>query len=777
MELTLGYKERMTCKLKGNIFVKIVGYIVLFLIFYSLNCVKLPLLNNVSFTYCLLFALLFCKYNMYIISPIFLISALLWSISPSSIIISLNVCFVCILIYFFYSKFKNKNINKYLIYLYALLSQIAYVVLNIGDIKATLLVVVSLLISLGFLYCCISFCQSTLVRGFNFRLNLDEKICGSVILIILSAGISNIYLGQIEAIKIFAVLSILLFSYLFNSNATLLIGTLMGVGYSISVGNPIYISVFTAYSLISLAFKSNLKFLSCIGILGVEILLNLYFDNFLVFNVYGALSVVIGSIIFLILPLKILKVLSDMLGGFDNKVGIRNVVNRSKEKIVRRMMEISEVFSEMDRVFKNSIKGNLSLSEAKQMVANECANKVCRECSEKNKCLRLDGKFTTEVFDDLIAIGFEKGKVGLLDVPQYLIGKCGRVNYLINNINQLLASYKNYVSLINNMDASKVLIGEQLGGVSGLIKQLAKEINLNISFDIATENRIVEELSYKNIICLEAIVYEISAYKKCVTLIIKNDTINEKQLEKIVSKTVATKMQVTSIDDANISGASVVTMNNRVLYDVVFGSATISKNGVLKNGDSHSLIKIDDSKYMLALCDGMGSGDKAHAISETTITLIENFYKAGFDNEIILSSVNKLLCINNEEDFSSVDMCVLNLNEKTADFIKLGSPSSFLKRKNEVIEISSSGLPIGVLEEMRPHITKTMINDFDIIILMSDGIYDLFDKQSIIPYLNNIDSINPQLICNEIMENAKKLCDNNFKDDMTVIALRVYPVE
>jgi hypothetical protein len=64
----------------------------------------------------------------------------------------------------------------------------------------------------------------------------------------------------------------------------------------------------------------------------------------------------------------------------------------------------------------------------------------------------------------------------------------------------------------------------------------------------------------------------------------------------------------------------------------------------------------------------MGAGVNAHKMSAMTLGLIENFYKAGFDNEIILESVNKLLAVNNQENYSTLDVCLLDLNNQIADF-------------------------------------------------------------------------------------------------------------
>ena len=242
----------------------------------------------------------------------------------------------------------------------------------------------------------------------------------------------------------------------------------------------------------------------------------------------------------------------------------------------------------------------------------------------------------------------KKGKLNLLDVPQYLTVGCVNVNRIIATLNNLLKSYKQYVVLTNNMDASKILIADQLKGVSGIMNTLSEEVNLNIVYDVETENRLKEELNYKNICCLEALVYNQTTSVNFVSLILAGK-FDKAKLEKVVSKVVGVKMCVDKVLDGGEAGTQEVVLKTRANFDVVFGCAAQTKTGKVLSGDTHSLIKIDDGKYMVALCDGMGSGEEAHKVSDLTITLIENFYKAGFENEIILNSVNKLLSLNNKK--------------------------------------------------------------------------------------------------------------------------------
>ena len=64
------------------------------------------------------------------------------------------------------------------------------------------------------------------------------------------------------------------------------------------------------------------------------------------------------------------------------------------------------------------------------------------------------------------------------------------------------------------------------------------------------------------------------------------------------------------------------------------------------------MIRIDERKFMVALSDGMGSGEYAKKVSETAISLLESFYRAKMPSDLVLSTVNKLLSFSKEETFA-----------------------------------------------------------------------------------------------------------------------------
>jgi len=307
------------------------------------------------------------------------------------------------------------------------------------------------------------------------------------------------------------------------------------------------------------------------------------------------------------------------------------------------------------------------------------------------------------------------------------------------------------------------------------MRSLGNELNNGLLFNTTGEQRFIEELMYNNIICNEAIIYVKDENTSSVSVVVRNNDIENPSITKITSKTCGTKLAIKDITPSQIKGWSIVNMTTSPKYDIVFGYAGTPKTGEEISGDNYSLLRLGDNKFMMAVCDGMGSGEKANKTSELAISLVENFYKAGFDNDIILSSVNKLLSLNNEETFTALDICVIDLNNSFADFIKLGATFGFVKHANYTDIVESSSLPIGILDEMKPSITKTVLQHQDMFVLCSDGITDAFKNGDTLQvFINNASTLHPQNLADLIIEKAMELSNGVAGDDMTVLVGRVY---
>ena len=751
-------------------FLKCVTVVLLFVLLYGVNNAYVYYTSLVPFGVSIVFALMFVGFNGYILGVVYLVSLLLSGINVVLIIQGLNVLGVVSLVQWLIVKNKIQ-LKKWYLFLFLVLSLITYIFFNVGEAKQNLAIVVSVILAILFLYACVIFLDATIGKGLLSRINLDEKLCGCVILIVFSIGVCacNIYVFELGLM--FGVLALLMVNKLCSTNISVMCGVLLGLGASIYYVDPIYISLYIVIAVGAIAFNCNCKFLSAISVVLVYLLFVLVFNFGFVLG--ELLSVCFGSLIYLCIPKKVFQLFSNIFVK-SKQVAISSVFNSGKKEVVERIKELSVVFSEMDKVYRDMVKGGLGSQDAKALLKDELLAGVCSKCSNYMRCFR-DGKtYMEQCVETIVSVGYEKGKLSLVDLPEYLTTNCYSVSQMVAYFNNLIFAYLDYRNAIDNIDTSRVLIAEQLGGISALLDVLSKEVDINVNLGNSLENEIKDRLGYAGVVCVECVIYEKSATEKIINLIVNNKYYNAKKILKIVNKLLKSNYIIVSVVPSQLVGAVDIVLKNKPNYDIVFGSCVVSKNGKVECGDSHIITKVNDGKYMVSICDGMGSGKEANRLSRLTVSLIEKFYRAGFSHDTILSSVNKLLTLNESENFSTIDLCVIDARNNVYDFVKLGASNGYIKRASGDLEVvSSSGLPVGVLENISPHITKLYICNMDMLVFVSDGVSDILGD-SISSLLISFDTINPQTLSEQILNKALEINNGISQDDMTVVCVRVF---
>ncbi len=135
--------------------------------------------------------------------------------------------------------------------------------------------------------------------------------------------------------------------------------------------------------------------------------------------------------------------------------------------------------------------------------------------------------------------------------------------------------------------------------------------------------------------------------------------------------------------------------------DVELGIARVAKDGTMISGDSHTDFRLKKGKYIVALSDGMGAGPEAAEESRATIGLLTRLLETGFSEELAIKTINSALMLRAQEDnFATLDIAVIDLNQGETEFIKIGAAASFIKRGENIGIISSTSLPIGILQQM-----------------------------------------------------------------------------
>jgi len=747
-----------------------IGYLCLF-VFVSLILANAKIGNLNPFLFAFFFACLYVGVNEKILAGVVFASSMIIKPTMENLFVTLTVVAVGIIVLYLHKLFKRKyylptNIITYI------LSLVTFVYYNHTNLK---FVVFYLILGVIVLFASVVVMQVVLIRNNCLKLTLDESICFLFFLAIVGLGLSNLYIFQFSIFRLVAMFFLFLIVAVSYPSLTYCLALSLALGAGLNEFSLIPIAEFMVLAMLASVFSMPNKFkIVLISVVGDIVLQYLFIaQDFSI--IHSVIPIVLAGLIFVCVPNKALQNLSNLVYVKKSELSSRNAINTTRKNLRKRMSELSNVFLDMKQIHLNMVKKELTKEELTASLTREVMCTCCKDCLDKNRCTRSLGTDNKSNLADLLDIAVMKGKITLLDIPSALSNRCAKINNLISLINRLISEYKQYKNIMSDVNNVKILLADQMGAVSSLLLDIGSEIDTNVKFDVANENKIISKLLSNNIQCKEVLIYAEKQNNITAELVIKNKHNVNDIIEKVVSQCLKCPMQISKVMPMEESGFNAVTLTKKSKYDCIFGLSSCNKSGEIECGDCHSIIRLNKNKFLLALCDGMGSGKNAHLMSAITLGLIENFYKVGFDNEIIIESVNKLLAVNNQENYSTLDICVLDLEKCFADFIKVGAPFGLIKREGSTEKVEGGALPIGALDTIKPVITRTVVAIKDIIILATDGITDAFEtEENLIDYVAKLATNNPQTIADSILNEALMLNNMSAKDDMTVLVARTY---
>ncbi|MGI9861018.1 SpoIIE family protein phosphatase [Moorella naiadis] len=212
---------------------------------------------------------------------------------------------------------------------------------------------------------------------------------------------------------------------------------------------------------------------------------------------------------------------------------------------------------------------------------------------------------------------------------------------------------------------------------------------------------------------------------------------------------------------------------------VSVGMAAIPRHRADVSGDAFVAATLEPSHQLLMLGDGMGAGREAADASGTALELLQDLLAAGFSPELALRTVNMILLLRtSRENFTTLDLALVNCQNGQAEFYKLGACPSFIQRQDGVKLLRSHSLPVGILEDLEVEPLREELQEGDLLVMVSDGVLeahrDLNEKEKwVSKALQRAGEARPQEIADRLLRQARALVDGDPPDDMTVVVARV----
>ena len=211
------------------------------------------------------------------------------------------------------------------------------------------------------------------------------------------------------------------------------------------------------------------------------------------------------------------------------------------------------------------------------------------------------------------------------------------------------------------------------------------------------------------------------------------------------------------------------------LYSASVGMASLCAEGERGNvcGDACSAKRCEGGRLLMMLCDGMGHGEKAHEQSEKTLELLLLLLEAGYTRHQAITAVNGIMLgVEDSERFSTVDLVDVDLWTGEVYGEKLGACASWVVRGSHMKKIEGSSLPLGIMREATPTASQYRLHSGDILVLMSDGVADVFETDAQWrTALEDSVFIQPQRMADAILRSALLAAGGSPRDDMSVMVL------
>ncbi len=615
-------------------------------------------------------------------------------------------------------------------------------------------------------------------------LEMEEVVCLIIFVASVITGTNDLIVYNIGIQTVMAYYLLLIFAY--SSGPT--IGATVGVvtGLIISLANVASISQMSllAFSgLLGGLLREGKKWGVSFGLLVGTSLISLYGDTSgSIQNTLLAAGVAI--IIFFFTPRGFIERIAKMIPGTtEHSLAQQQYLRKIRDITSERILRFANVFDALASSFSH-LRADTGEQEQREidLFLSRVTEQTCQTCLKKDQCWIANVDKTYSLMEQIVK-ETEKGTIKKNDTLIRDFDKhCHKSSQVLNLIEREFIYFQAEQRLKKQVQESRKLVAEQLTGVSRVMEDFAKEIQKEKANHALQEEQILTalrdfgvEVNYTDIYSLEPgnIDIEIS------TPFCNGSGECEKIIAPLLSDILKETIVVNKEEHGDgVTDFCIASFGSAKKYTIHTGIATIARGGGFLSGDSNTTMELGVGKHALAISDGMGNGERAHAESAETLKLLQKILQSGIEETIAIKSINSILSLRTtDEIYATLDLVMVDLQDATAKFLKIGSSPSFIKRGDQVIKIEGSNLPIGIIQDFDIDVIEAELKSGDLLIMMTDGVYEgaeyvenheMWMKRKI----RELHTNDPQEVADILLEEVIRTKEF-VEDDMTLVVGKI----
>lgn len=593
------------------------------------------------------------------------------------------------------------------------------------------------------------------------------RICSAIMaLSLVLMSLNDFTILSASPSRIFSVMIILLAARYGQVNSSTICAVALGFAMSVTSGDQYYlIGAYALGGMLSGVLGNTGKISCVLGFLLGSTCVFLGFYNKYDLGINYA-EIIIGSVIFLILPKSTNKIFIDI---FLPPPQLPRVDSMRKNLVMRlkfasnAMTEVSKTVMEIGK--KLDKREAPSINALFEEVKSEC----CENCGLKLHCYDTKKAETYNAFLEMTKAMKLSGKLALSSLPEHWAKRCLKPEQVSILLYEKFDIYQNAIKANKRIAEIRGVISDQMDGISDMLYDMALEFNEAERFDTETASRIDTLLRSLGICATDVcckydrrrrLSVEITAkrQKQCVP---KFELLNR------LSSLCSVKFDTPCI--SNSTDVTMISLTEKTNYKVDSGVCQINCKGQTLSGDSYTSFNDGKGNYVMILSDGMGSGPHAAVDSTFAANLMEKLIKAGFGFECALKLVNSAMIFkSSDESTATIDISTIDLYSGQADFYKAGAAETYVIKGKKVGVATCNAYPAGILNEVSFDKTSTFLQKGNVVVMFSDGVSEEDEEWIEDEILKNRKS-SAQTIADKIASKAAINREKGPSDDITVM--------
>lgn len=445
-----------------------------------------------------------------------------------------------------------------------------------------------------------------------------------------------------------------------------------------------------------------------------------------------------------------------------------------RKAVLGRLSRASDALADISGVIEE-VSDKLDKMSARDVseVFNISAEEICAPCGLRACCWQTCLDETKSAFGEMAKTLTDNGQIHLEDLPECLTKKCAHPNELMQCVNRNYSDFSAMEGADRRVAEMRAVVNDQYSGMSELLKDIVNDVSEFCREDKDSAERIKESFKQEGY-TLSDVNCRIDSHERmgidiqglCFGLDTESDKMDE-LLSKACMRNFEPPLIERSGDEFRLH------TSERTNFSVSLGAAQHSCNNGRLCGDTYEFYRDGKGRVTVILSDGMGTGGHAAIDSCMASSLMARLLKGGFGCDCALKIVNCALMVkSNEESLATLDVACFDMYSGNVELFKAGAPLTLMRKGGRVVKVDSASLPAGILREITFERSRAVLDDGDLILMISDGA--LVESIGWIEQrLLEFSDEEPQEFCDRLVNEVGMRRLGGHDDDVTVILAKL----